>query len=261
MLLERTHSGDITREEIMKGTKTVQALDVSATIGEFVAEDYRTAKVFEKYGIDFCCGGKVALSEVCREKDIDPATIQRELEALKSTPLDRGQNFAAWEVSFLADYIVNAHHSYLKENLEQIAVYARKVAEVHGANHPEVIEIARIFDKIATDMATHLREEEEVFFPAIKRVDAARKSGTEPEMKDLAAIGDSLGKLDEEHNEIGEAVHAIRALSKDYTVPDDACNTFMVTYRKLREFEDDLHKHVHLENNVLFPKAAGLQEI
>lgn len=245
----------------MEGTKKANAFDSSATIGEFVAEDYRTAKVFEKYGIDFCCGGKVALSEICREKGIDPATIQRELEELKSTPLDRGQNYAAWELSFLADYIVNAHHSYLKENLEQIAVYARKVAEVHGANHPEVIEIARIFDKIATDMAAHLREEEEVFFPAVKRVDAARKSGTEPGTKDLAAIGDSLEKLDEEHNEIGDAVHAIRALSKDYTVPDDACNTYMLTYRKLREFEDDLHKHVHLENNILFPKAAGLREI
>ena len=244
-----------------ESTAVKTSLSTDMTVGEIVADDFRTARVFEIHGIDFCCGGKVALSEICREKGIDPATIQQELEELKSTPLDRGQNYAAWELSFLADYIVNAHHSYLKENLEQIAVYARKVAEVHGANHPEVIEIARIFDKIATDMAAHLQEEEEVFFPAIKRVDAARKSGTEPGTKDLAAIGDSLEKLDEEHNEIGDAVHAIRALSKDYTVPDDACNTYMLTFRKLREFEDDLHKHVHLENNILFPKAAGLREI
>jgi regulator of cell morphogenesis and NO signaling len=244
--------------ERMEETKKVKIIDAVATVGEFVAEDYRTAEVFEKYGIDFCCGGKVALSEVCREKGIDPAAIQQEIEALQSTPLDRGQNYSAWEPSFLADYIVNTHHSYLKENLEQIAVYARKVARVHGVNHPEVIEIAEIFDKIATDMAAHLREEEEIFFPAIKRIDAARKAGMEPGMKDLAVIRDSLEKLDKEHTEIGDAVHAIRALSKDYAVPADACNTFMVTYQKLREFEDDLHKHVHLENNILFPKAAGL---
>ena len=242
----------------MKKRETSQTVDLTATVGEFVAEDYRTAKVFEKYGIDFCCGGKVDLSDVCREKGIDPAAIQREIQALKSTPLDRGQNYEAWEPSFLADYIVNVHHSYLKENLEQIAVYARKVADVHGANHPEVIEIAKIFDKIATDMAAHLREEEELFFPAIKRIDAARKASIEPEMKDLATIRDSLEKLNEEHNEIGDAVHVIRALSKDYAIPEDACNTYMVTYQKLTEFEDDLHKHVHLENNILFPKVAGL---
>lgn len=243
----------------MNAQEKVQTEDTSdKTIGELVAADYRTATVFEKHGIDFCCGGKIPLSAICREKEIDPSEILREMEVLKNTPLDRSQNYSAWELSFLADYIVNTHHVYLKENLEQIAAYARKVAEVHGANHPETIEISRVFDVIATDMAAHLREEEEVFFPAIKRIEAARKGGKEPVTEDLATIRDTLEKLDEEHKQIGDAVHTIRALSKDYAIPDDACNTFMVTYRKLKEFEDDLHKHVHLENNILFPKAAGL---
>jgi regulator of cell morphogenesis and NO signaling len=242
----------------MKGSETMRKNDAEKTIGEFVAEDYRTSEVFEKYGIDFCCGGKVSLAVVCREKRLDPASILREIEALESTPLDRGQNYSAWDLSFLADYIVNTHHAWLRDNMEQIAVYARKVAGVHGANHPEVIEIAKIFDKIAIDMTAHLREEEDVFFPAVKRIAAARKSGTDPDAGDLATIRDSLEKLDAEHNEIGDAVHAIRALSNNYSIPPDGCNTFMVTYRKLREFEEDLHKHVHLENNILFPKASGL---
>ena len=228
------------------------------TIGEIVAADYRTATVFEKHGIDFCCGGKVALAAICAEKGLDLATITGELEAVKREPVERSQNYASWALPFLADYIVNTHHAYLKENTGQIAAYAQKIAEVHGAHHPEVIEIAAIFDKIAVDMAAHLREEEEVFFPAIKRVAAARKAGTTPDAKDIETIKTSLKKLDHEHEEIGDAVHTIRHLAKEYAIPDDVCNTFVVTYQKLKEFEDDLHKHVHLENNILFPKAAKL---
>ena len=243
----------------MKESKNPQPVDISSkTIGEFVAEDYRTAKVFEKYGIDFCCGGKIALSETCRDKNIDLATIQLEIEAAKKEPIEHGRNYAAWELPFLADYIINTHHAYLKENTGQIVVYTRKIAEVHGANHPEVIEIARIFDKIATDMAAHLREEEEVLFPTVKRIDAARKADTAPDEKDIEAIMVCLDKLNREHEEIGDAVHAIRHLANEYAIPDDACNTYVVTFQKLREFESDLHKHVHLENNILFLKAAQL---
>lgn len=228
------------------------------TVGEIVADDYRTAKVFEKHGIDFCCGGKVALSAACQEQGIDFDTISREIEAARSEPIERSQNFAAWGLPFLADYIINTHHGYLNENTGQIAVYAHKIADVHGAHHPEVVEIARIFDKIANDMAAHLREEEEVLFPAIKRIDAARKAGTAPESGDVEALRGSLAKLRQEHDAIGDAVHTIRDLSKWYAIPADVCNTFVVTYQKLKEFEDDLHKHVHLENNILFPKAERL---
>jgi len=230
----------------------------TTTIGEIVAADFRTAKVFESHGIDFCCGGKVALATICSEKGFDLATIIRELVAVQNTPADRSQNYSSWTLPFLADYIVNTHHAYLKENDAQIAAYARKIAGVHGAHHPEVIEIAAIFDKIATDMTAHLKEEEEVFFPALKRADAARVSGTAPEAKDRDTIRVSLLRLHREHEEIGDAVHAIRHLAKDYAIPGDVCNTFMVTYQKLKEFEDDLHRHVHLENNILFPKAADL---
>jgi len=238
--------------------KTPETMEQDKTIGEFVAEDYRTARVFERYGIDFCCGGKISLSEVCRERGIVPATIRAEIEAVKEEPQERGQNYAAWGLPFLADYIVNTHHGYLNENTRQIAVYANKIAEVHGDHHPEVIEIARIFARIATDMEAHLREEEEVLFPAIKRIDTARKDGVAPEAADLNTLKQSLEKLNQEHDAIGDAVHTIRDLSQGYAIPADVCNTFVVTYRKLKEFEDDLHKHVHLENNILFPKAARL---
>ena len=227
----------------------------TGTIGGFVAEDYRTAEVFERHGIDFCCGGNVPLDVACRRKGIDPAVILGEIEQAKREPMERSQNFAAWELPFLADYIVAIHHTYIKDNAGQIVLYARKVAEVHGTRHPEVKEIAAIFDKVAADLAVHLREEEEVFFPAVKRADAARKIGKRPEQQDIDAIRGDLVRLRREHEEVGDAVHTIRHLAKDFALPGDACNTYAVTYQKLKEFEDDLHKHVHLENNILFLKA------
>jgi regulator of cell morphogenesis and NO signaling len=228
------------------------------TIGEIVADDYRTAKVFENHGIDFCCGGNIALAATCAERGLDLAAITRELDAVKREPAERSQNYASWELPFLADYIINAHHPYLKENTGPIAAYAQKIAGVHGAHHPEVIEIATLFDRIVVEMAAHLREEEEVCFPAIKRAYATRKAGSAAEAKDIETIQTSLTKLSQEHEGIGEAVHTIRHLAKDYAIPGDVCNTFVVTYQKLKEFEDDLHKDVHLENNILFPKAAKL---
>lgn len=243
----------------MKESKTAQTMNTSdRTIGEIVADDYRSAKVFENHGIDFCCGGNVALAATCAQKGIDLAAITGELERVKSEPVERSQNYVSWEMPFLADYIINAHHTYLKENTGQIAAYTHKIAAAHGAHHPEVIEIATIFDKVAGDLAIHLREEEEVLFPAIKRADATRKTGTAPEAKDIETIKNSLNKLGHEHEEIGAAINTIRHLAKEYAILGDVCNTFVVTYQKLKEFEDDLHKHVHLENNILFPKAAQL---
>lgn len=238
---------------------STQAKDVlQKTIGEVVAADYRTAEIFERHGIDFCCGGKTPIPEACKNKGIDPAVLTSELESLQQEPVDRSQNYSSWSLSFLADYIVNTHHVYLKENDEQIVAYARKIATVHGERHPEVIQIAAIFEKIATDMVAHLKEEEEVFFPTLKRAEAARINGNQPDAVDRETISNSLVRLHRDHEEVGDAIHEIRRLANGFKIPDDVCNTFMLTYRKLDEFENDLHKHVHLENNILFLKAAQL---
>lgn len=135
------------------------------TIGEIVADDYRTARVFEEHGIDFCCGGKISLAAVCRDKGIELAAIEQELAAVKVASLDRSLNYSAWELPFLMDFIVNTHHAYLHENMGQIAGYTRKIADVHGSNHPEVIEIAGIFSKIVTDLTDHCSMRKRCFFP------------------------------------------------------------------------------------------------
>ncbi|MCM0080330.1 iron-sulfur cluster repair di-iron protein [Geomonas sp. Red32] len=230
----------------------------TVTVGEIVAKDFRTAGVFEKYGIDFCCGGNIAVAKLCHEKGIDARELGQELEKASAEPIERSHNYNAWELPFLADYIVNTHHAYLKESMATIEAYAAKIAQVHGERHPEVVKIAEIFSKIAADMTLHLREEEEILFPAIKKLSDKRKAGAAPDSGDLESLRGTLTTVTHEHDEIGEAVHAIRDLSGNYRVPGDVCNTFMVTYQKLKEFEDDLHKHVHLENNILFPKAAKL---
>lgn len=228
------------------------------TIGEFVAEDYRTAQVFENNGIDFCCGGQVTLADTCKKKGLDLAALVTKIEEVKNEPIKRSENYTAWSLAFLIDYIVNTHHEYLYKEMELIVAYTQKISEVHSGHHPELMEIARIFDKTAADMLIHLREEEETLFPAIKRMETAKKSGHLPTEKDRRTLNSSLEKLHLEHEEIGDATHRIRRLATDYKTPADACNTFVVTYNKLSEFEEDLHKHVHLENNILFLKAAQL---
>ncbi len=234
------------------------AEQATKTVGEYVAEDYRVAEVFEKHGIDFCCGGQKPLVEIAHDNNLDLEILQQEIEAATKAPMELSENYAEWEPSDLIDHIVNTHHAYLNTNNSTIAQYARKIADVHGGHHPEVIEIAVIFDKIVADMVEHLREEEELLFPLIKKIESARKSGVSIDASDRTAIVDFLENLTKEHDEIGEEIHAIRYLAKDYAIPDDVCNTFVVTYQKLQEFENDLHKHVHLENNVLFLKAERL---
>ncbi|MGB3210515.1 MAG: iron-sulfur cluster repair di-iron protein [Desulforhopalus sp.] len=228
------------------------------TIGEIVAEDYRTSKVFEKFGIDFCCGGKVVLTEICNERGLDLRAILSDLETVKNKQIERDQDYASWELPFLIDYIINVHHGYLNENIELIKSYTRKIAQVHGNRHPELLEISSIFDKITSDMSTHLKEEEDVLFPALKSADRNRKTGTQLSVDDVKVIHKSLEELVREHDDIGAAIHKIRHLSNEYATPEDACNTYIITYKKLEEFENDLHKHVHLENNILFLQAGKL---
>ncbi len=234
------------------------ANQTSKTVGEYVAEDYRVAEVFEKHGIDFCCGGQRPLVEISREKGLNLEVIQQEIEVATKGTNERSENYSEWELSALIDHIVNKHHAYLNKNNGVIALYAQKIADVHGEHHPEVIDIAAIFDKIVADLVSHLKEEEEVLFPLIKKIESANKSGMTIDANDHTAIKASLEVLAKEHDEIGDAIHAIRHLANSYVIPNDVCNTFVVTYQKLQEFENDLHKHVHLENNVLFSKAERL---
>ena len=225
-------------------------------VGDIVAGDYRTAAVFEKHGIDFCCGGSVTLAAACAEKAVDPAALAGELEAATSAPARRDQDYRGWTLTHLIDHIKAIHHAYIRANAAQNGANARKIADVHGDTHPELARIAAAFDKMATELIAHLKREEEVVFPAIKRAEAGSGAGLAPEAGDAETIAQGVETLVREHDEVGAALHAIRDLAMGYGLPADACATYVLTYRRLRAFEADLHKHVHLEDNILFPRAT-----
>jgi len=222
------------------------------SIGEIVALDYRAASVFKEAGIDFCCGGKKSIDETCSEKGINKAALIEKLESLESTPNTTTHNFIEWEPGFLCDYIINTHHKYVLKTLPELVAYTQKIASVHGDGHPELIEVARLFSEINRELLQHLKKEEEIFFPAIKEIIA---TGSE---KVKAVIISEISRLSDEHEFAGGAMDKINVITNRYLLPDDCCNTYRVSFTLLEQFEDDLHTHVHLENNILFPKALKL---
>jgi regulator of cell morphogenesis and NO signaling len=217
------------------------------SIGEIVALDFRAASVFKEAGIDFCCGGKMSLEKACMEKGIDMTEVEHKLTGLESAPADKAHNFKAWEPGFLCDYIMNTHHKYVLKSLPELMFYTGKIASVHGDRHPELLEVASLFTDINRELLQHLKNEEEVVFPAIKEYLA---SGSD---KSKAVIAEQIKKLSAEHEFAGGAMDKINSITMNYKVPADGCNTYNVSFRLLQQFEDDLHVHVHLENNILFP--------
>lgn len=224
----------------------------SMTVGEIVANDFRTASIFKHNGIDFCCGGKQSIAYACQQKGINPGEIEKQIIELQVTPLGPSQNFNEWELPFLCDYVVNTHHAYVTKTLPELMFYTKKIADVHGDNHPELIEIAAVFSQINTELLQHMKNEEEVLFPTIKKAVA----GPDPGVRKL--IASEIERMEGEHDFAGGAMDKINVVSKQYLLPDDACNTYRVAFQLLEQFEDDLHVHVHLENNILYPKAMKL---
>jgi regulator of cell morphogenesis and NO signaling len=225
------------------------------TIGQIVAQDFRTAEIFKKAGIDFCCGGNKSIAEACTEKGIEPAVIENKLSELKNQSSGSMDNFNEWELDFLCDYIVNKHHKYMNKTLPELRFYTQKIASVHGNFHPELPEVSDLFTKIADALTEHLRHEENVLFPAIKA--ALRSAGKEH----TEIIHSEISRMTGEHEFAGSSMDRIRVITSNYLVPGDACNTYMVTLRLLEQFEDDLHIHVHLENNILYPKALLINSL
>ena len=224
------------------------------TIGEIVANDFRATSLFKEAGIDFCCGGYKFLSEACREKGSDLSVILEQLGLLSQTPVDYATNFKEWELGFLSDYIMNTHHKFVLKNLPELLFYTRKIADVHGDNHPELLEVAELFATMNEELLQHLKNEEVVLFPAIKTAEISASF----QVKSI--IISEVTRMQGEHEFAGGAMDKINVLTKNYLVPADACNTYRGSLKLLEQFEDDLHIHVHLENNILYPKALKMAE-
>lgn len=230
------------------------------TIGEIVAKDYRKAQIFKNLGIDFCCGGKKTLEEVCETKGLNIDKVKVELSASGLQNENSTLKFDKWEIDFLTEYIIYTHHKYVKENIPFITELANKVANVHGERHPEAIEIAKIFNGLGKDLGLHLLKEENVVFPFIKKLIEAKNHGGKLSLISHDSIQTPTQLMESEHEQAGEDMAAIRKLTDNYTLPLDACTSYTILYKKLEEFEGDLFNHVHLENNILFPKAIKLEK-
>ena len=226
-------------------------LSAEKTVGELAVENPAAARVFEKYGIDYCCGGKSSLAIACKERAIAPEALIRELAASKPEP--DGRDWKAAPLRDLIGYIVEHHHAYLKSELPRIAELFAKVLRAHGEREPRLAEASEVFDVLKEELDAHLMKEEMILFPAIARIEAGSPSGAP------CPIEHPIARMEYEHESAGRALAQMRHLTLDYHIPDEACNTYRALFAALIELETDLHQHIHLENNILFPRAAALQ--
>lgn len=229
-------------------------------VGAFVAEDYRTAAVFSKYGIDFCCKGHRTLEEVCAKNGIETSELVDSLEGVLNSQANQSIDYKSWPLDLLIDYIEKKHHRYVEEKSPVLKQFLDKLCKVHGERHPELFEINSLFLASAGELAQHMKKEELVLFPFVKKLVKAELTNTPIEAPGFGTVKNPIAMMMQEHDNEGERFRKIAEITDGYTPPADACNTYKVTFAMLKEFEEDLHLHIHLENNILFPAAEKLEK-
>lgn len=234
--------------------------DSEKQIGQFVAEDYRTAAVFSKYKIDFCCNGNRSIQEACEKKDIDSNVLLDELQTVLSKKDGESRDYKSWPLDLLVDYIEKKHHRYVEEKIPILRQFLDKLCRVHGERHPELLKINELFTASAGELAAHLKKEELILFPFVKKMVNAQLEQGGVQSPQFGTVENPIEMMMQEHDNEGERFRQIAALTDNYTPPADACNTYRVMFAMLEEFEQDLHLHIHLENNILFPKAIKLEQ-
>ena len=235
-------------------------IETQHNIGELVAKDYRAAGVFKAHGIDFCCNGNRTIGEACESQGLNSKKITKELENAL-TQQNSGQiDFQSWPPDLLVDYIEKKHHRYVEDKIPEIKVHLGKIASVHGDRHPELHEVERLFTEAAGALTAHMKKEELILFPFIQKLMAARQHPEQLTAPLFGSVENPIALMHQEHDTEGERFREIARLSNNYTPPADACNTYRVAFAMLEEFEADLHMHIHLENNILFPMAVKLEK-
>lgn len=241
------------------GSKKEKMTTLEKTIGEIVAEDFRSAAVFKKYGIDFCCKGNRSIEEASAAKKINAQNIYDDLEkinnAASGTP-----DYRTWPLDLLADYVEKVHHRYIEEKTPALLQFLNKIAKVHGGRHPELHQVYELFEESAKDLAAHLKKEELILFPFIRKMIAAERDNKPLDAASFGSVENPVEMMKDEHQAEGERFEKIAELTDNYTIPADGCSTYQVSFKMLQEFESDLHKHIHIENNILFPAAIALEK-
>ncbi len=229
---------------------------MTKSLAQIVNNNHRAANVFEKYHLDFCCKGKRTLQQACSESELKVEDIIAELK--KNEQGDKVSiNYNNLSLSQLAAYIVSTHHEYVTKEMPAIAMYLQKVAAKHGTHHPEMLKVFEIFMALKQEMEQHMQKEEEVLFPRIKELEKQLGAGNQPQIS-ISYLKSPINMMEHEHDHAGAALAEIRQLTSNYNLPTDACTTYRLSFAALEAFELDLHQHVHLENNILFPKAIKM---
>jgi len=229
------------------------------TVREFALENPSSTRVFEKLGIDYCCGGNVSLEHACRTAKLDIDQVLESLENAQATP---AQNERVWQIEplvALIDHIQSTHHKYTRDEIGRLGPLFEKVCTVHGKNHPELFQIHEIFQDLAQELSGHMMKEEMILFSYVTRMEAAVMKNEPIPRPPFGSVQNPVSMMEHEHDSAGNALRAMREASHGYSAPADACVSFQTLYRALADFERDLHQHIHLENNVLFPRAIAIE--
>lgn len=227
-------------------------------IGELVAYNYHTASVFKEYEIDFCCNGHRSIAEACREKQTDSEKLIEKLSQLQTDIKKPSIDYDSWPLDLLADYIEKKHHRFVESKIQEITPLLEKIVQVHGERHPELPEVKQLFSEAAGELTVHMKKEEFILFPYVRKMIQAQNGGNTSQPS-FGTVKNPIRMMMHEHDNEGERFRKIARLTQNYTPPEDACNTYKVTYALLKEFEEDLHLHIHLENNILFPKSVAAE--
>ena len=231
------------------------------TLGELAAGNPAAAPIFEKFGLDYCCGGRRTLAEACREAGVSAGQVAGEIDKAAESAAG-GAADRNWTIEPLAElmaHIRDTHHEYTRAALARLGPLFEKVCSVHGANHPELTRMWATFSGLSAELTMHLMKEERMLFPYIERMEEALAEGSPVLPPPFGTVRNPIAMMASEHDSAGEALRAMRSASRDYTAPRDACASFRALYRGLADLEADLHRHIHLENNILFPRAIGLE--
>lgn len=229
------------------------------TVRDIALESPVTVRVFERFGIDYCCGGKKSLVQACSELQLSVEQVTEKLEESLGTESDNSPDWQKSSLAKLIQHIVRKHHTYCRQELPRLKALAHKVKSRHSGNHPELIEIATIVEEMGDDMFIHMLKEEQVLFPYIAGVEYAQSAGQEPQHPFFGHVSNPIRAMVDDHERAGTMLKRLRQLTSTYTAPVGACPSYQGLFHGLADFEKDMHQHVHLENNVLFPRAVALQ--
>jgi len=229
-------------------------------VSEVVKLNFMTATIFQSNNIDYCCGGDKAISDACKEAGVGADQLIKQLETVVTQKDPDSEYINTLSLKELTDYIVKRHHAYVHESIPILKRNLEKICEVHGEHHPELFVIKDLFYDSAGALIMHMQKEELMLFPYIQRLESVKGQNSPLPNSSFGSVSNPIEMMMNEHQVEGERFDQISGLTENYQPPEDACTTYEVTLKQLRDFENDLHRHIHLENNILFPKAIELEK-